>query len=204
MLGFWPADGNGTDVVGGNNAQINGAMFAAGVTGQAFSFDGLSSVSLLRPPALRTVGDWTYSLWINIASYQNGAILASDGSYFVDRTSATSPLVSLKPVSDTFGFQVRYDDGTGLGGPSGGPIARNVWTHVAMQRKAGIVFSLYVDGTLVGTVPDSGGPLSAPAFKLGRHESLGGFVGLIDDLKIYDFALAPAQIGQLAAGRDCH
>jgi hypothetical protein len=73
-------------------------------------------VTLSAQPTVPNQGSLTYDLWINVAFYTNGVIDSGDGSYFVDRTAETLPLVDLKAVGDQFAFQVRYDDGTAIGG----------------------------------------------------------------------------------------
>src|SRR5438093_11150544 len=143
LVSWWPGDGNANDIIGGNNGTLqNGATFAAGMVGQAFSFDGTSSVTLSNP--LSNSGSWTYDLWIKVSSFTNGSIDNGVGSYFVDRTLETTNLASLKAVNGQFGFQVRYDDGSGLGGPVGGAINVGEWTHIGMVREVGVEFRLYV------------------------------------------------------------
>jgi hypothetical protein len=204
LVGYWAADGNALDSVGQDNGNINGATFAAGRFGQAFSFNGTSTVTVARAPNLQVRGGWSYSLFIRVTAYTNGSIAAGDGSYFIDRTSPTNNLASLKAVNNRFAFQIRFDDGTGIDAPVGGPISMNAWTHVAMVREAGTRFALYVDGVLVASVPDAGGGLTPPAFQLGRHFNLQGFTGQIDDLRIYDGILRLPQVQALAAGRACN
>jgi hypothetical protein len=201
LRGYWPADGDANDHVGNNNAVLQGAVtYARGRAGQAFLFDGASSVVATRPPDVPIQGSWTYSLWIDVDAYPFG-----DATLFIDRTSNTLGLASLKPTGTSFQFQVRYDDGTGLGGPVGGTIQIGTWTHVAMVRDVGRQFHLYVNGQNVASTPDTGGSLTAPVFKLGRHAYDGnsGFSGLIDELKIFDRALTGTEILSLAAGQPC-
>jgi hypothetical protein len=115
-------------------------------------------------------------MWIKVTgSYSNQASTASSsGSWFLDRATASSALVSLVPVgtgAGQFGYQTRYDDGTGFGGPSGGTVSAN-WTHVVMVRDYNTAFRLYVNGTQVGTTTDSGSEaLTPPIPKIGRHQS---------------------------------
>ena len=120
LVSWLPGDDNASDIVGTNNGTLqDGATFGTGLVGQAFSFDGNSSVTLTDPPNVPNQGSLTYDLWINVASFTNGLIGNGLGSYFVDRTAETQPLVSLKAVADQFAFQVRYNDNSGLGGPIG-------------------------------------------------------------------------------------
>ena len=42
LVSWWPGDGNANDIIGSNNGVLlNGATFASGLVGQAFSFDGV-------------------------------------------------------------------------------------------------------------------------------------------------------------------
>ena len=200
LLTWLPANGNAEDVVDANDGTLqDGATFNSGIVGQAFSFDGVSSVTLTNPPAVSNLGSWTYDLWINVSSFTNGGIGDGLGSYFVDRTAETQNLADLKAVDNQFAFQIRYDDGTGLGGPIGGSINLGTWTHIAMVREFGVNFHLYVNGQLVSSSPDTGGSLTPPTPKLGHHDlsSLAGFVGLIDEFEIFDRDLSGVEIRAL-------
>src|SRR5690242_8648145 len=43
MVGWWPGDSNANDIQGSNNGTLqNGATFATGEVGPAFSFDGVN------------------------------------------------------------------------------------------------------------------------------------------------------------------
>lgn len=43
MVSWWPGDGNANDIIGGNHGTLqNGANFASGMVGQAFSFSGIT------------------------------------------------------------------------------------------------------------------------------------------------------------------
>jgi Concanavalin A-like lectin/glucanases superfamily len=203
LLHYWPANGNALDVVGQNNGQLLGATFAAGKSDQAFVFNGTSAVNAARAPALRNDGDWSYSLWVLVASYTNGTMPSSDGSYFLDRTVEMSNVASLKAIGGAFGFQINYDDGGSGGGPIGGTFVTNSGTHVAMVRRAATQFALYVGGHLAGTAPDSGKPLTLPVPRFGRHATGAGFTGQIDEVRFYAGALGLAQVQALAAGIDC-
>jgi hypothetical protein len=65
MVSWWPADGTANDIQGSNNGTLqNGATFAPGMVGQAFSFDGIddymqaTDTGLPFGSAARTLDFW--------------------------------------------------------------------------------------------------------------------------------------------------
>jgi hypothetical protein len=63
-------------------------------------------------------GSYTYILTFRDTVSVIGGINDGAGHFILDRTAATNPLVSLKPVTGNFyGYQKRNDAGGGLGGP---------------------------------------------------------------------------------------
>ncbi len=187
----------------GNNGTMNGSMtnddWVPGKHGSGLDLDGSDDyIAPASAPSISATGSWTYSIWLFIRSYTNGTGTNGSGTYFIDRTTSSTPLFDLKAASDTFCIQKRYDDNTGLGcgatGSSG--IKLNTWTQVAMVRD-GTNFILYVDGRRVNSGGDTGGAITLPIPKLGIHQ--GGaastaFNGVMDDFKIYDYARTPAQV----------
>jgi hypothetical protein len=201
LLNYWPADDKPADAVGNDDLVLqNGVTFALGKFGDAFSFNGSDSAVATRAPSLPAQGSWTYTLWINVYSYPNG-----DATLFIDRTTNTLGLISLKATGSSFEFQIRYDDGSGLAGSVGGTIRTNTWTHLALVRDVSQRFHLYVDGQDVASTPDNGASLTPPVLKLGQHAvaANSGFTGLIDELRIFDAALSGAQIQALANNQLC-
>ena len=67
LISRWQADGNANDSVGSNNGTLQGAVtYAAGVAGQAFSFNGSDgSVVVPDSPSLDFTSQFTLSAWIN-------------------------------------------------------------------------------------------------------------------------------------------
>ena len=66
LIGWWPADGNASDVVGGHNGILSGDVtFGLGRTGQAFNFDGNSSVSLGSLGIDSDTEPYSVIVWIN-------------------------------------------------------------------------------------------------------------------------------------------
>src|SRR5205085_562953 len=67
MVSWWPGDGNATDIQGGNNGTLqNGATFAPGMVGQAFSFDGVNDfVNAPSTASLNLTTAVTVDAWVN-------------------------------------------------------------------------------------------------------------------------------------------
>ena len=65
MIDWWPGDGNANDIVGSNDGTpVNGATFAAGLIGQAFSLDGVDdSVSFGNTIGNLGTADFTVDLF---------------------------------------------------------------------------------------------------------------------------------------------
>src|SRR5437016_4264993 len=79
LISWWPGDGNALDLQGGNNGTLkNGATFAPGLVGQAFSFDGID-------------GYLDYGTQSNL-NFAAGSAFTIDG--WVKTTDAYGPIVS--------------------------------------------------------------------------------------------------------------
>lgn len=223
MVGYYPFDGDANDASGNSNhGTVTSATLSPdrfGNTNGAYQFNGASDISVTNAPPLSPRGSFTYSF--RMLSTLVGAYPVYEPSpwiWFVDRTSATTPLVSLAMFTrddgtnaqGTFWFVPRYDDGTvpggvltsqGVGGLAGGMLTPQQWQHITMVRQYGDSFKLYVNGTLVASAADNGKALTPPAVNLGRNPNHGqtGLVGKFDDFRIYDRALSSAEIAELYA-----
>lgn len=76
LVSWWRGEGNALDSVGGNHgALLNGASFAPGKVGQAFSFDGVSNTVRIAASSNLNVGlgdGFTIESWINPTETGNG------------------------------------------------------------------------------------------------------------------------------------
>lgn len=198
------------DLASGNNGLLNNfSLPTNGESGwrgnntlenpSSLFFDGKNDfVDLTNKPSVSPQGSFTYSIWINVESFINGSLADSNGTYFIDRkfTGTGAPLVSLKAVRGEFGFQVRYDDGSGLGGVAGGKIENNKWYFVNLVRDYKKAFRLYVNGVEVANKPDDGKSLTPDIPKLGSHadERVPFFDGKIAKFRIHRIVLGARQI----------
>jgi hypothetical protein len=174
----------------GSTGQIAGATTYA-VTANDISKQFVAPAS---NPGINANGSFTYRLWIKVVSATQASNTAdTGGSYLIDRTPSATPLFCLIAVTGNhFGIQKRYDDGTGLGGPSGGTYS-SAFALVEMVREYNTAFRLYVNGALVGSTADTGSKaLTLPRPQLGRHISFNsgtpGLNGAIDEFRIQNVA----------------
>ena len=222
LVGWWPGDGNGNDRVGTNHGTVqNGATFAPGMAGQAFSFSAInptvgydnSVVVIPDSPTLHFgTGDLSVEAWIKCPPMWPGA----NGPRFLGKCghSGGYPAISfcLDDVSGTLQFAVT-DYTTGQWNPgdrfaviSPQRLDDDQWHHVAGVRIS-TGYRLFVDGLLVAmrTEParnaDNSSPLLIGAlwtdFPAGAGEY--PYRGMVDELSIYNRALSSDEIASIHA-----
>ncbi|MBI3852594.1 MAG: immunoglobulin domain-containing protein [Verrucomicrobia bacterium] len=198
LVSWWQAESNALDNADGNDGMLqNGATFAAGKVGQAFSFDGVDDVVIVPdapnlrfgPTSPMTVDMWAFRTSTNAAQHLIGK-----------RSGCTS--------SSTEGtFQLVFDGaGAGLAfGPPGGSCAcsgqslpLNTWTHLAGTFD-GTTLRLFINGQLAATTPGSLGPANTAPLKIADSGTCGAdygaaFGGLIDEVSIYNRALSTNEV----------
>ncbi|MEP6810932.1 MAG: LamG-like jellyroll fold domain-containing protein [Chthoniobacterales bacterium] len=80
-MAWYPGDGNSRDIAGGDNGILqNGATFAAGQVGQAFSFDGVDDQVLVPHSALQNSATITIDAWVNPTSPGHGRSIVNKRS----------------------------------------------------------------------------------------------------------------------------
>jgi hypothetical protein len=197
LMSWWPGDGNANDIVGTNKGSLqNGATFAPGLVGQAFSLNepgpvpffcaSCAYVSIANnfPSAVNevTIEAWVYptgspeNQWV-YTQYPTGPQLGFGGT-------DQSGLIFWRPNGDSpFFFNIP------------GSIPLNRWSHLAGTYSATTRLShLYVNGNLVGSASSSG-PVSLTATPfIGKRLQQEFFVGLVDEVSIYSRALSGLEI----------
>src|SRR6266498_145715 len=200
-------EGAGTTVAdssGNNNTGtlVNGPIWTGGMYGSALSFDGLSDyVDLGDPVTLQLTGSMTISGWINAALFpvDDAAIVSKRDSgevgYQLDTTIDAGPrTIGFKLTNASGGYMFRYGAST---------LQPNQWYHVAgVYDAAAQTLSVYLNGQLdngllIGTITATQ-LNSLLNVNIGRRAGRSGFEfnGLIDEVRIYNRALSPAEIQQ--------
>jgi hypothetical protein len=203
LVSWWPAEGNATDVVSGNNGTLIGNVtYGVGEVGGAFQLDGASYISVAPTSSLVPQTAVSVDAWIKPSP---------STSYF-------PPIVKNSGAVDSVngGYSLEFDfSGTsiafwvfagGLWSNSGfATVPVDTWTHVAGTYDGQFV-SLYVNGVLTGTSYAPG--TIAPAtlgLNIGHDPSAAQgsgdrfFTGAIDEPDVFSRALTAAEIQAIYA-----
>jgi glucose/arabinose dehydrogenase/PKD repeat protein len=191
--GTTAADASGN---GNSGALVNGPTWTTGKTGGALLFDGSDDrVRVADSNPLDVTTAATFEAWAYPTAAPSGwrTILQKEvEAYFFCASGGES-----RPVTGgTFGSSCCPQ----AVAPAALPV--NTWTHVAGTYD-GLQLRLFINGTQVASVPRTGSyQVSTGALWIGGNAIYGEhFRGKLDDVRIYNRALTPAEIQQdMAAG----
>ena len=208
LVSWWRGEGNAEDFQGGNHGTLhNGVAFSTGVVGQSFSLDGVDDyVDFGEPLSLNFVltADFTISGWIlgPVVASPRGVIIARGDDF----SAQQNRFISVDVSTNKLRAFVRGDTGEGntLQVVSNTILPSASFVHFAFVRRKGVQGELYINGILDATgAPDNAGsitftasrPLTVGSANVG---AIGGpnsfFGGRIDEVKIFNRALVPAEI----------
>ena len=173
------------------NCWVNGQSSGFG---KALSFDGSNDyVKVVNPTNLDVTTDYTLELWINANDFANTyptllnrKVQSATGSYY---------WIWIKS-----GYIVlTYTDGTvNRSAVWGTSFSTETWYHIALT-KSGSSFTMYKNGESLGTkvltcVDTVGGDLFIGTYQ-GSTVAHYNFHGIIDEVRIWNVALLPDQLG---------
>jgi len=189
LVGWWRAQENALDAGGGNNGTLVGnTAYAAGQVGQAFSFDGNSDAVRVGNPANLQLQNFTIEAWIKRASATQASLDPSGGEIFgygaggyifgvLDDGHLILSAVQVSQVSSSV------------------QITDTSFHHVAVTKTGGSVV-FYVDGIAYPAPSyDPGFSFTSQAAIGARGDNSGNsFLGLIDEVAVFNRALAASEI----------
>jgi hypothetical protein len=204
LVAWWQADGTATDSVGNFNGILpNGAVFAPGKFGQAFSFTGTDQYVANATPGLTgiqnsyTMEFWAWptrarastietvngqsdiqnQCWAILPSSENTGLLATGVSVGTNGVSVFESGVFYRDLRE---YSILVYDAPIIG-----------WTHVAVVY-SNHLSSLYLNGALVRVSPYSSSYSSYPSTQFGAS-----YAGLLDEVAIYNRPLSSSEISTL-------
>jgi hypothetical protein len=201
-VGYWKFDegsgGIAYDYSGnGNDGVIHTATWTAGKIGNALHFNGVDSwVEIPNSPTLTGLSQITLEAWIkeeSIPSQPNGIISKCDG--WAPPTNAEYFLGTVDGGRVFF----ETDNGVAIFSSQSTQLITEVvrWYHVA-GTWSGNSYVIYVDGqqVLSGTCTPQTTRSNTLPVQIGRHGDWPWvyFQGIIDEVKIYNYARTPGEI----------
>ena len=212
IAAWWPAEGNGSDIIGGNTATLHsGATFAPGEVGQAFLLNGTNDY--LSVPASSNLnvaagGSLTAEAWIKVSDvagyhpiveWNDGAGHGGVHMWILPYTGESAGVLFANLV-DTNGGSHSFHS-------PGGSVATNVFQHVAVTYdQASGLATLYVNGTIVAQVNfGQFAPQTSYPFWMGYRPNVAptepnfgaSLGGLLDEPSLYNRALSQNEIAAI-------
>ncbi len=197
LVSWWRAEDNAYDSVGGNHGfSHGGTVFADGIVGQAFSFDGADDyVEMPHSDNLDFGPNQPMSLnvWVKrISTAAINTILAKRP----DCGSQVHYILQWYAPGDWFHFGSTGSLDNGVH-TTADKLPLDSWTFISVTFD-GAVATMYINGEAVANHAMSFDPNTVP-LTIGGEPSCGDFFGgLIDEVKIYDRALSAAEVATLS------
>jgi hypothetical protein len=198
LVGWWKAEGNALDSIGGNNGTLeNNTGFGTGVVGQAFVFNGANQwVEIPDAPALNPSTNLTLEAWVNVTGYPNTDLATIVTKFSTWDMSRNQYQLETHYDGVRLNFRALVLLPSGYGYVDGSTtIQFGTWYHVAMTYDGSFV-KLYVNSALDGSVAASGtiAPTTEPLRIGGPSAGPWWFKGSVDEVSLYNRALSSGEI----------
>jgi len=201
LVGVWPLNqASGNQAIEASGSSLHGDLslgpkWSSGRTGNAIAFDGLfDSVSIPDHPDLRPTSGWTLAFWVRKRSENQ------DYVRYVGKGGTEFRNYGVWDEAGSGGrvlFQFRNPGGAYQTLISRGSVPVGVWKHVACTWD-GSTGRIYFDGQLDSSGTMQGPPaVSSEPLTLGYAGYHGRFAGDLDEVELFDRALADAEIADL-------
>jgi hypothetical protein len=207
LISWWPGDGNASDIQSNNHGSLqNGATFATGMVGQAFSFDGVDDfVQVTDSPSISVTGSLTIDAWVLLSSYPTGnnfsSIVSKWGlsgenakhSYFLGISADGNVRLV---VGNANGFGTVMTNGSNT-------VPLNAFTHITgvfdSASSTGIVYinglQKAVSSIPISSIGDNDEPLLIGATDFERFVNTRQYMhGLTDEVEIFNRVLSQSEI----------
>ncbi len=199
LVSWWPGDGNANDLVGGNHGSLmNGATFAPGKVGQAFSFDGVDDyvdIGDIADFEITSASSMSITGWVKTSANALAMVVTK-----MDVFSPDFGWLVWVTIQGVLELQIaNNDDHVRI---ETNAVNDDQWHHFAATHdgSTGNV-NLYVDSVLRGSATESFGAIDDGGMPLrigmGSQEGVAPFPGLIDEVRIYNRALTADEVKAL-------
>ena len=207
LVGYWPLDEDTIegdtveDVWGENDGTIMGnPKIAVGQVRGALEFDGDDSVDIPGTESLNFAGkkELSVTAWVNAENDDPvvGVVAGCCGTIVAQRdVNGWALRYDGRNAGSEMEFIVHTGAWVGDGGFGAPRLNEGEWHHLTGVLDGSKLF-FYLDGELVTDMPFAGAIASnGPETEIGKAGD-GGFVGLIDEVAIYDRPLSAEEVKQ--------
>ena len=195
LVSWWQAETNAFDSIGFNDGTASGISYVPGKVGNAFYFPNSPFVSFGVPdaPSLNLTNSISIEAWV----YPTGLPLGFGP--ILEKGNRTESTIAYRFLMWSLSGQCYLS--AAIGTPSLGyqsvsgtnVVQTNTWSHVAMTYD-GAALNVYVNGQLDATIAASGRINSIPDPVFLGTEGARYFIGLLDEVAIYNRALSATEI----------
>ena len=214
LVGHWLLDGDGTDASGnGLDGTINGNVVPtadrSGSPDSAMLFGGASgdNVDIGDPPELQLTGAMTLAAWVMLdgTNTNNARIFAKAGGGGA-RSWSLNIEASSGGVANPATFQISADGAANISISDSDPLPTDEWVHMAGVYRPGEATEVYVNGELKASnttgIPTRQFSNNSRTVLIGSRNNCGncGWLGSIDDVRIYAHALSELEILSVISG----
>ncbi|MGI8786354.1 MAG: LamG domain-containing protein [Pyrinomonadaceae bacterium] len=201
LQAWYAADGNALDSRSRNNGTLqNGATFAAGEVGQAFSFDGTGGVIVPDNPSLNFGANANLSIDAWIKTSDTSRVTKT----IVDKRIVTGGTRGYVVFLVENGLVFQLADGTSTNYALGSNLTDGMWHHIAItvDRASTTGGNAYVDGVQTATFNPTDHPgdlTNNGAFLIGQHVNIpsANFIGQIDETEVFDRAISAQEVANI-------
>lgn len=197
LVAYYPFSGNANDQSGnGNNGTVYGATLTTdrfGDSNSAYQFNGTSNyIQVANSSSLQSPSNaLALSAWVRITSTSNLNWILDKRIQVASSPYSSYGLFSIQATA-TLNGGISTNTGYSASGPS---IQLNTWMHISMTYDGSKII-YYANGVPTDTTSVSGNiQYSTMALYIGKSPNNAAYLqGKIDDIRIYNVALTPAQI----------
>jgi hypothetical protein len=214
LVGYWPLDGDGADAGGnGLDGTLNGTVVPtsnrSGSPDSAMQFGGGPEdyVEIGDQPELQFTGAITLSAWVMLDSSNtnNGRIVSKIGGPNARSWSLNIEAAS-GGVANPAAFMISATGAEITNVVSPEPLPTDEWVHMAGVYQPDEALEVYVNGDLMArntsNIPASQFSANGIPVRIGNFPTYNncGWLGSIDEVRIYDHAMSLGEIRSIMAG----
>jgi len=193
-LAVYKFEDNANDVTGDYNATANNITYtSSGKFNKAADFNGTNSYA--ETSLTTNLTSFTWSCWINPDVAWSGDITTIVKGFYSGASNTNYQYLGY--TGGDFRFQFRDNTTTAHVSSSVTP-AVGQWSHIVATVDGGTSVKIYINGVLTGSGTNSRTISNTNAVSIGGASSIfGPFDGQIDQVRIYQGAIAQEQVTEL-------